>query len=174
MSDSLASLHVMTDKRLSLGDSSDDEMSGVLLDSAPPPPTPRDLDHWNYHVSLQQFGKDLQAAAKAVFPNETNSRHTQISVLMLSWEDEDPQLPVSIEIEKLYDVFQHVYHFETEHWKIPNNNCHYMLTEKILDFVTPTDDIAHHLKIVYYAGHARLTVTRSLAWMRYVGDFLCL
>jgi len=87
---------------------------------------------------------------------------------MLSWEEEDPQLPVSYEIDKLYGVFRNVYHFGTGHWKIPNNNRHYRLTEKIMDFVSPTDDIDHDLKIVYYAGHARLMETRSLAWTRYV------
>ena len=163
---------IMNDERSSVGDSSeDDEMAGAYLDPGPPPPTPREIDHWNYHVSLQQFAKDLQVAAKAVFPNETRSRYSNVSVLMLSWEEEDPQLPVSYEIDKLYGVFQNVYRFETEHWKIPNNNCHYRLTEKVMEFVSPTDDIDHHLKIVYYAGHARLMETRSLAWTRYVKLF---
>ncbi|KAE9379701.1 hypothetical protein N431DRAFT_553822 [Stipitochalara longipes BDJ] len=165
MSGILTREHVLSDEHSSLDESSeDDNMSGAYLSARPPPPTPREIDHWNYHVSLQQFGKDLQAAAKAVFPNGSSSRYTDVSVLILSWEDEDPQLPVSIEIEKLYAVFQHVYHFETEHWKIPNHNCHYRVTKKIMDFVAPTDDIDHHLKIVYYAGHARLMDTRSLAW----------
>jgi hypothetical protein len=163
---------IMNDERSSISDSSeDDEMAGAYLDPGPPPPTPREIDHWNYHVSLQQFAKDLQVAAKAVFPNETRSRYSNVSVLMLSWEEEDPQLPVSYEIDKLYGVFQNVYRFETEHWKIPNHNCHYRLTEKIMDFVSPTDDIDRHLKIVYYAGHARLMETRSLAWTRYVKLF---
>ncbi|KAH8753396.1 hypothetical protein BGZ57DRAFT_773945 [Hyaloscypha finlandica] len=139
-------------------------MTGAYLEPGHPPPTPREIDHWNYHISLQQFAKGLQAAVKAVFPNETRSRYSCVSVLMLSWEEEDPQLPVSYEIDKLYEVFQHIYHFETEHWKIPNHNCHYRLMEKIMDFASPTDAIDHHLKIVYYAGHARLMETRSLAW----------
>jgi len=168
MSDIRSADTVMNDERLGLGESSEeDEMTGAYLEPGPPP-TPREIDHWNYHVSLQQFAKGLQAAAKAVFPNETRSRYSCVSVLMLSWEEEDPQLPVSYEIDKLYEVFQHIYHFETEHWKIPNHNCHYRLMEKIMDFALPTDAIDHHLKIVYYAGHARLMETRSLAWTRCV------
>jgi hypothetical protein len=71
-------------------------------------------------------------------------------------------------MEKLETVFQNLYQFDTEHWKIPNEHCHHKLTKKIVDFVEPTDESAKHLKIVYYAGHARLLETRVLAWTRCV------
>jgi hypothetical protein len=87
---------------------------------------------------------------------------------MLSWEDEDPNLPVSLEIDRLNEVFHDIYHYETERWDIPVENCYYKLTEKIMDFVKPTDDSQTHLKIVYYAGHARLLDTRLLVWTRYI------
>jgi hypothetical protein len=54
----LTSDHALNDEHSSLGESlEDDGMSGAYLDSGPPP-TPRELDHWNYHISLQQFGKE--------------------------------------------------------------------------------------------------------------------
>ncbi|KAK0108101.1 hypothetical protein ONS95_002922 [Cadophora gregata] len=129
-----------------------------------PPPTFSDLDRWRYHIDFQKFSSDLQAAANAVFPNDTKSRYTKVSVLMLSWENEDPNLPVSQEIDKLYNVFRNLYQYETDRWTIPDDNCHYKLTEKIMDYVKPAEDSKTHLKIVYYAGHARLTETRLLVW----------
>ncbi|KAH7350614.1 hypothetical protein BKA65DRAFT_475994 [Rhexocercosporidium sp. MPI-PUGE-AT-0058] len=129
-----------------------------------PPSTFSDLDRWRYHIDFQKFSSDLQAAANAVFPNDTKSRYTKVSVLMLSWANEDPNLPVSQEIDKLYDVFQNQYRYKTDRWTIPDENCHYKLTEKIMDYVKPAEDSKTHLKIVYYAGHARLTETRLLVW----------
>lgn len=87
------------------------------------PNTPDDISRWLCHIDLQSFGKGLQAAARAVFPNTSKSRYTKVSVLTLCWEDEDPNLPVSIEIEKLKSVFRDMYGFETELWKIPDRNC---------------------------------------------------
>lgn len=132
------------------------------------PPTLDDIDRWQCHIGLQEFGEALEAAAKAVFPNDAKSRYTQVFVLMLCWEDEDPQLPVSLEVNKLCDIFAKVYHFQTEKWSIPDHNCHAQLNQKILDFVSAGDDSTEHLKIVYYAGHARLTKNRLLTWTRYV------
>lgn len=76
-----------------------------------------EIDRWAAHIGLQEFGESLQAAANAVFPNDSQSRYTKVHVLMLCWEDEDPNLPVSIEIQKLFDVFTDIYRFETEIWR---------------------------------------------------------
>ncbi len=154
------------------GSSDDDQDDGPAqgyvssANSTPPPPTAADSDRWHYHIDFQTFTNDLQAAANAVFPNETKSRYSKVSVLMLSWADEDPKLPVSLEMDQLYEVFRKIYHYETERWAIPDENCHYELTGKIMDFVKPDADSKAHLKIVYYAGHARLLETRQLVWTR--------
>lgn len=132
-----------------------------------PPPTFADSDRWHYHTEFSNFKEDLQAAANSVFPNDKRTRYSEVFVLMLSWADEDPNLPVSLEIDKLCGVFRDVYHYETERWNIPDENCHYKLTEKIMDFVKPEEHSKTHLKIVYYAGHARLLDTRLLVWTRY-------
>ncbi|KAL5315687.1 hypothetical protein ACEPPN_016557 [Leptodophora sp. 'Broadleaf-Isolate-01'] len=126
------------------------------------PPSSCDIDRWRYHIGLKQFGEALGAAAKAVFPNTSKSRYTRVSVLMIQWEDEDPRLPVSIEIEKLYDVFTKIYHFETEIWKIPDQGSHASTNRKILDFIE--NDSKDHLRIIYYAGHGELTKNRLLSW----------
>ena len=132
------------------------------------PLTPDDISRWQCHMDLQDFGESLHAAAKAVFPNTSKSRYKKVSVLLLSWEDEDPKLPVSLEIEQLDNVFKNLYGFETEIWEIPNQNCHGMLNRKILDFVMTEDDPADQLFIVYYGGHAKLTKDRLLSWTRFV------
>ena len=131
-----------------------------------PPPSPHDIDCWQHHIDLKEFGEDLQIAARAVFPNGTKCRYSKVSVLLLSWEDEDPQLPVSLEIEKLFSVFHNIYHFDTEIWKIPDENPHYKLNQKVLDFVVPEPQSTNHLKIVYYAGHGRLSRERTLQLTR--------
>ena len=76
-------------------DSTDDTDASSLIST--PPPTFTDIDRWHFHTDLKKFGEDLQSAANAVFPNEKRSRYTKVSVLMLSWSDEDPNLPVSYE-----------------------------------------------------------------------------
>lgn len=125
-----------------------------------------DLDRWTYHAQLKRFGQSLQVAANAVFPNENTSRYTRVSVLMLSWADEDPRLPVSLEVEKLATIFRVFYHYEVEEWVIPDEDCHFELAAKVMKFVKPEVDSKAHLKIVYYAGHAKLLDTRALALVR--------
>ena len=149
--------------------SEEDQASLDYYHSSPnstPPPSFHEIDRWQHHIALQEFGEDLQAAAKAVFPNEARPRYSKISALMLCWEDEDPRLPVSVEIEKLFQVFHDIYHFDTEIWKIPDENPHHNLNLKVLDFVTPSEESKDHLKIVYYAGHGKLSRERTLLWTR--------
>ncbi len=142
------------------------ESYSISSTSTSPPPTPHDIDRWNRHTSLQEFGGGLQSAARALFPNETRSRYTRVTVLALSWQDEDPNLPVSIEISHLLHVFQNIYNFNVEDWKIPSQGSHWAVNQKIMEFVRPAPDDKEHLKIVYYAGHGRLNKTRSLEWTR--------
>jgi hypothetical protein len=135
--------------------------------STPPPPTPDEISFQHRHTTLKLFGDDLHRAAKTLFPNDSTSRYTKTSILLLSWEDEDPKLPVSLEIAKLYVVLRKGYGFEVEVWKIPTNHSHFELNQKIGSFVKPEDDDRHHLKVVYYAGHARLAKNRTLVWTGY-------
>jgi hypothetical protein len=129
-----------------------------------PPPTAEEIDRLNYHNGLQKFGEALEEAAKAVLSNHAKSRYRNVHVLFLSWEDEDPQLPVSLEISKLFDVFVNIYHFQAEILHIPNQNSHNKVSKKILEFVG--EDDTDDMKIVYYAGHGRLTQNRLLSWTR--------
>ncbi|KAH7327414.1 hypothetical protein BKA65DRAFT_554973 [Rhexocercosporidium sp. MPI-PUGE-AT-0058] len=140
------------------------DQSSISSTSTSPPPTPHDIDRWNRHITLQEFGASLNGAARALFPNERTSRYTCVTVLMISWQDEDPRLPVSLEIAELIRVFTDIYHYDVEEFKIPALNPHYALNRKIMGFVEPAPNDKEHLKIVYYAGHGRLTKTRLLEW----------
>jgi hypothetical protein len=132
-----------------------------------PPPKADEIDRWQHHIAFEQFGQDLNLAASALFPKTTKSRYRNVFVLMLKWKDEDPNLPVSLEIQRLYDVFKGVYHFETEVWDIPDEDCHVEVNQKILDFSRMGGNSKDDLKIVYYAGHGRLMKNRLLSWTRY-------
>ena len=86
---------------------------------------------------------------------------------MLSWEDEDPNLPMSLEINKLAIIFDMIYHFKVSSYEIPDENYHFELTERMMRFVRPEGNSRVHLKIVYYAGHAKPIDTRALVLTRY-------
>ncbi|RDW58140.1 hypothetical protein BP6252_13551 [Coleophoma cylindrospora] len=129
-----------------------------------PPPSHDELDRLLFHIPLEDFGKRLQLAAEAVFPNNTESRYESVYVLLLCWEDGDPKLPVEQELEDLKHVFDEGYHFQTETWKIPSKNSHRALSKKITEFVEIEDDSRDCLKIVYYGGHGFLSPSRQLMW----------
>jgi len=150
-------------------DGDEDESKNSIQNSSPnstPPPTAEEYDRWLYHTKFKKFGNDLHEAAKAVFPNTTPAQYRNVYVLILKWEDEDPNLPVSWEIGRLLRVFRDVYHFETEVWDIKDKDCHAEVNQKILDFSRLGGNSEEDLKIVYYAGHGKLTMTRSLSWTR--------
>ena len=133
-----------------------------------PPPTFHELDQLQYHISLQEFGEKLQKAANSAFPNNKRMRYASVYVLLICWDDEDPKLPVSTEIEDLHHVFEEAYHFDVEFWRIPSEGSHKKLNRKVLDFVELGDDSRDDLKIVYYGGHGMLAHNRQSFWARYV------
>ena len=139
-----------------------------FIPSTCPPPRADEIDRWQHHIAFQQFGEDLRSAAAALFPNTATSRYKNVYVLMIMWEDEDPKLPVSDEIKKLERVFKNIYHFNTEVWSIPDLDCHAEVNQKILDFTRSGGNFKDDLKIVFYAGHAKLTMNRLLSWTRSV------
>ncbi|KUJ18943.1 uncharacterized protein LY89DRAFT_667987 [Mollisia scopiformis] len=138
------------------------EVDKDLLPRKKKPPSFQDLDRLNDHTGLEDFGQSLQKAANAIFPANQTSRYNKVDVILLSWEEEDPKLPVSLEIQELADIFEFVYGYDVDRWLIPAKNCHNRLQGKILQFLAA--DEVNHLKIVYYGGHGRLTNHGQLAW----------
>jgi hypothetical protein len=138
------------------------------LETSRPPPSAKELDKLQYHIDLQDIGLKLQNAANAAFPNDRRMRYKTVYVLLLYWEDEDPKLPVSVEVEELSDVFHTVYRFIVDVWQIPSEESHKRLNQKILDFVELGGDSKEDLKIVYYGGHGMLGHNRQACWVKYV------
>jgi hypothetical protein len=132
-----------------------------------PPPRPEEITRMQKHMSMQDFGKDLQKAANCIFPNDHQSRYSNVYVLMFMWEIEDCELPVHFEVAKLRRVFEDMYHYNVEVFQIPENRSHSKVSAKINGFVSINDDSVEDLKIVYYAGHSKLSKTKDVVWARY-------
>jgi hypothetical protein len=73
-------------------------------------------------------------------------------------------LPVEREIRELRRVFEEVYCYNTEDFEIPASESHAAVSEKINSFVKVDNNSSDDLKIVYYAGHSRLSRTKELLW----------
>jgi hypothetical protein len=120
---------VHTDPFSSSSDDSDSFLSHSISVSTRPstpllPPSAEELDRTHRRAALRHFGDGLHAEAKTIFPEETTSSYRRVSVLILSWEDEDPKLPVSLEIFSLIEVLKNVYHYDVDTWPIPGQNSH--------------------------------------------------
>jgi hypothetical protein len=157
-----------------------DESEGMASDSeqdypsqSTTPPTLEEFGRWQAHIDLQRFGEGLNAAAKAIFPNDGRSRYSTVYVLMLGWEDEESQPSVS-EASKLFSIFKDIYHSDVEVWTIPSEGSDTATNQKITDFINLGGDNDEHLKIVYYAGQTRLNKHKELAWTRSVDHLLSL
>ncbi|KAH7370136.1 hypothetical protein BKA65DRAFT_487731 [Rhexocercosporidium sp. MPI-PUGE-AT-0058] len=71
---------------------------------------------------------------------------------------------LSIEVSELQSLFENMYDFDVQVWKIPSQNSHNQLNPKILDFFALDGDCKDHLKIVYYGGHGMLAHNRQASW----------
>jgi len=69
-----------------------------------------------------------------------------------------------LEMQELGKIFEHLYNFEVEHYKIPDEDSHGEVSEKINAFVKVNKNSSDDLKIVYYAGHSRRSRTNELVW----------
>jgi hypothetical protein len=117
---------------------------------------------------LREFGKALENAARAIYPNDKGPRYSRAYVLLISWQMEDPKLPVGWEISALRKVLEDIYHYDVEEFHIPDSASHAAVSEKINAFVKVNDDSGSDLKIVYYAGHSLLSRNKELIWSTYV------
>jgi hypothetical protein len=103
------------------------------------PPSGYDLDKLRYHINLRDFGSSLQKAANAIFPGGQLSRYSKVDVILLSWEEEDPNLPVSLEIQELKAILEELYGYNVEEWLIPGEDCHNRLQSRILEILGDSD-----------------------------------
>jgi hypothetical protein len=116
------------------------------------------------HIGLRDFETELDSVAKAVFPNNKKSRYSRSHVLLISWETQDPKLPVQREVTNLHEVLDGIYHYDVEEFQIPDHASHSEVSKKINAFVEVGNNSCNDLKIVYYAGHSRLSRSKELVW----------
>jgi hypothetical protein len=162
----------MDDSSSSYGESIFSSKSPSTSNSSIIPPRGEEIDRWQRHIRMQEFAKDVQRAAESVYPNSNRSRYSNVYVLIFKWETEDPKLPVQCEIDELRRVLEEIYGYEIEIFEIPDHKSHAKVVEKITAFIAINDDSKNDLKIVYYAGHSRLSHTKDLVWSRCVVFFL--
>jgi hypothetical protein len=117
---------------------------------------------------LSDFGKVLENAARAIYPNDKGPRYSRVYVLLISWRTEDPKLPVGREISALREVLEDIYHYDVQEFHIPDSASHAAVSEKINAFVKVNGDSSNDLKIAYYAGHSLLSRNKELIWSTYV------
>ncbi|KAF7928944.1 uncharacterized protein EAE97_009786 [Botrytis byssoidea] len=140
----------------------DTEMNDVFSD---PSMEPHDLSQLQYHVTLHDFGERVQKAANAAYPSDQKTKYARVYALLVLWEDEDLQLPVSLEVHELGIVLASIYKYEVQIYRIPCGGSHKKLNQKILDFVELDEDSKEDLKIVYYGGHGMLAQNRQPCWV---------
>jgi hypothetical protein len=100
----------------------------------------------------------------ATFAQPPPKRYKEAHVLLLSWEGGDSRM--YDQLCQLQEVFDILYNYEVEEWKIPPTKPHTKLNEKILEFLT--HDQIGNLLVVYYAGHGGIDKDRDSVWMWYV------
>jgi hypothetical protein len=107
------------------------------------PPPPDELDRLLSHVPLEDFGRRLQQAAQAVFPNDTKSRYTKVACPA-------PLLPVFGGTSGTCEISLNLSTtLRRKFWGIPSQNTHRALNGKIMEVVGLENDARDCLKIVY-------------------------
>ncbi len=115
-------------------------------------PNTHDISYISKHIpTLSDLTADLEAATHAVWSRRHESRYSKVYALFLRWESDD--LGVVTESNELQHVFQDLYHYQVESYKIPDERPDTSLKRRILQFLE--NDGKDTLLIVYYAGHAK-------------------
>lgn len=66
---------------------------------------------------------------------------------MFMWEIEDENLPVSLEIDKLRYVFEEIYRYNVEVFRIPGKRSHSKVSAKINEFISINCDSVEILRL---------------------------
>jgi hypothetical protein len=132
-----------------------DETTTQLLENGFIKLNTHDTSFVDEHIpSIEKFGQDLQVAINAAWPTRSGNRYEEAHVLLLSWEDDN--LGVEREIKRLKHVFSVLYRFDVQEFRIPSTTPGKATTFRIGSFLE--NDSPSSLLIVYYAGHARLSI----------------
>ncbi|KAM0236768.1 hypothetical protein ACHAPO_004809 [Fusarium lateritium] len=142
--------------------------------SKPPPPTQFPHESPQQHHPAQEaapapiserhdfesFARHLQDAAMLIQRQTERHPYTDVSVLLLRWEDDET---VDEDLVALEQVLQKQYKYRTEKWHIPTvPNPSIKLGVQMASFLEHAK--ANHLLIIYYAGHGYVSSDGQLFW----------
>jgi hypothetical protein len=111
---------------------------------------------------FESFARHLQDAAMLIQRQTERPAYSDVSVLLLRWEDDKSSDP---DLAALEQVFQNHYNYRTQRWHIPTvPNPSIKLGVQIASFLDLAR--ANHLLIIYYAGHGYVGSDGQLYWAR--------
>jgi hypothetical protein len=123
-------------------------------------PNTHDVSYVSKHIpSLSELTADLESATHALWSRRHESRYSKVIALFLRWESDD--LKVVTESNDLQHVFEDLYHYQVQSYKIPDERPDTSLKRRILQFLE--NDGKDTLLIVYYAGHAKRNIQLNAA-----------
>ncbi|KAK3333025.1 hypothetical protein B0T19DRAFT_473783 [Cercophora scortea] len=131
--------------------------ASLLMDSISNSSGTHDTSSASFHYpNLNCLTKDLQQAIDASWKGRQEatrfSKYQAVKAFLVSWEDDD--LGVEKELDELAQLFDDVYSYDVEKWKIPSSDQQERLDEKVRDVIKGWQSPSS-LLIFYYAGHAR-------------------
>ncbi|KAK8073650.1 hypothetical protein PG994_004549 [Apiospora phragmitis] len=118
---------------------------------APPPPERHEFE---------SFARHLQDAAMLIYRQTQKSAYSNVSVLLLRWEEDDAE---EQDTDALEQVLRERYNYRTEKWAIPIvANASIKLGVRISAFLEKA--VPDHLLIVHYAGHGFTGTNNQFFW----------
>lgn len=119
---------------------------------APPPPERHEFE---------SFARHLQDAAMLIYRQTQKSAYSNVSVLLLRWDDDVEEQ----DTDALDQVLRERYNYRTEKWAIPAiTNASIKLGVRISAFLEKA--APDHLLIVHYAGHGFTGSNNQFFWAR--------
>ncbi|KFA81982.1 hypothetical protein S40288_04395 [Stachybotrys chartarum IBT 40288] len=129
----------------------------------PEPPKQPHLPHDAPAVErhdFESFARHLQDAAMLIQRQTERSPYTNVSVLLLRWEDDQS---VEDDLVALDQILRKEYNFETQQWQIPTvHNPSIKLGVQMASFLEQARH--NHLLIIYYAGYGYVGSDGHLYW----------
>jgi len=81
--------------------------------------------------------------------------YSKVSCLLMSWANEDANVPPKYEVPELAQLFRTAYNFDVDQYVIPPRGSHLAVMAKGQRFLEDEDPT--YLKIVYYGGHGKVS-----------------
>ncbi|KAL2072072.1 hypothetical protein VTL71DRAFT_11415 [Oculimacula yallundae] len=123
-------------------------------------PKTHDISLVGEHIpDIAHLAADLQVAVNAGWSRRHDVRYSKVQVLLLKWKDDD--LGVETELKDLGQVFGDLFHYGVDMFDIPSEKPDKALKRRVFDFLE--NDGEDTLLILYYAGHAKLSVQANEA-----------